>query len=163
MKVIDWKAVERRLIMEARNFLKNAYNLELNIPVRVNGRLRSTYGRFICHPTGRIPIAIEMSKNYIKHQDWKTVYETLIHECIHYALFVMNKPYNDGHPVFEREIQKHGSHSTGTIEYRGKVQQYGCPSCDKVFNRSRKLAHNGKYHHCSKCNVRIIYLGEKII
>jgi SprT-like protein len=163
MKVANWKAFEKKLENEARKFLMEAYGLELTVPVQVNGRLKSTYGRFVYYRSPKRPKLIEVGKNYIEHQDWKTIKETLIHECIHYALFVLGKPHNDGHPVFEAEIQKHGSHSTGTVAYRGKVVQYGCPKCKSVFSRKRRYPRNGAGYYCKKCKVDIVYLGEKFI
>jgi SprT-like protein len=163
MKVASWSAMRIRLEEEARKFLMEAYGLELTVPVEVNGRLKSTYGRFVYQPRGRQPLRIEMGKNYIEHQEWKTIYETLKHECIHYALFVLGKPHRDGHPVFEAELQKHDSHSTGTVQYRGKVVQYGCPCCNAVFTKKRRYKNNGLGYRCRKCQEQIVFLGEKVI
>lgn len=165
MRVLDWKAMERKLESDAREFLLEAYGLELKIPVVVNSRLKSTYGRFIHRDirNTRQSLRIEMGKNYIEHQEWQTIYETLKHECIHYALYELGKPYKDGHPLFESELKKHGSHSTGTVAYRGKVVQYGCPCCNKVWSKRKKYPRNGAGYRCPKCKEQIKFLGEKII
>lgn len=163
MNVTSWAHMKERLTIEAEKFLKEAYGLDLNIPIEINNRLKSTFGRFRYNGTHRIPLKIEIGKNYIEHQEWKIIKETLIHECIHYALFVLGKPHKDGHPVFEAEIQKHGSHSTGVIRYKGKVVQYGCPSCNAVFNRKKRYPRNGAGYQCSQCKEQIVFLGEACV
>jgi predicted SprT family Zn-dependent metalloprotease len=71
-------------------------------------------------------------------------------------------PHHDGHPVFEAELKKWGSHSTGTVAYHGKVVQYGCPCCKNVMNRKKRIPRNKKYI-CVECKEPIVFLGEKII
>lgn len=154
--------IRSELELKANEFLQEAYGLHLEVPLIINSRLKSTYGRFVYNGTHRTPLRIEISKNYIDHQEWGTVLETLVHECIHYALFMQNLPHRDGHPVFEAELKKWGSHSTGTVKYKGKVVQYGCPCCKKVFNRKRRLSKNRIYRgNC--CGEIIEFLGEKIV
>ena len=163
MVITDWKAVERKLTKDAQKFLQEAYGLTLECPVEVNGRLKSKNGRFVYSRRIKRPVKIEISKNYIQYQDWKIVIETLKHECIHYALYMLDKPFHDGHPLFEAEIQKHDSHSTGVIRYKGKVVTYECPSCKHEWRRKKKYPNNGAGYQCAKCKVQIVYTGEKIV
>jgi SprT-like protein len=51
MKVTSWAVIKHKLFLEAYDFLKEAYGIELNIPIIINGRLKSTYGRFIYRET----------------------------------------------------------------------------------------------------------------
>lgn len=106
MNIQDWNAMQRKLTSEAKSFLLDAYGIELNIPVLVNGRLKRRYGQFVYNQFTQQPIKIEIGKNYITHQDWEAIRETLLHECIHYALFTLGKPFNDGDDVFEAELKK---------------------------------------------------------
>lgn len=164
MKVVDWKAIERKLRLEARIFLKEAYNFELAIPIQVNGRIKSTYGRFMHKATIKQSLRIEMSKNYIEHQEWNTIRETLIHECIHYALYERDLPYKDGEFYFENELRKHGSHSTGMVKYKGKVIEYACTGegCGEVFHVKKRYPKNKTYiTRC--CNAPIKFTGEKMV
>ena len=164
MKTFDWKAVERKLNNMAKKFVKEAYGIELVIPVRVNGRLKSAHGmfRYYANTKKKHPLFIDISKTYIEYQDWKLVESTLKHECIHYALYMLGKPFKDGHPVFEGEIVKHGSHSTQTVPYRGKVVVYGCPKCKQEWQKKRKYPNNGKGYRCPECKEQIVFLGERI-
>lgn len=140
----------------ARDFLKKEYGLSLDIPVKVNGRIKNVNGRYMVNKK------IEISKTYIQFQDWKIIKETLIHECIHYALHTLGKPFGDGDEYFENELIKHGSHSTNTIKYKGKVFVYTCENCGTTWEKKRKLSKN-KTWCCSGCHNSIKYLGEKII
>ncbi|PEA25899.1 sprT domain-containing protein [Bacillus cereus] len=163
MNIQDWNAMQRKLTSEAKRFLLEAYGIELNIPVLVNGRLKRRYGQFVYNQITQQPLKIEIGKNYITHQDWETIRETLLHECIHYALFTLGKPFDDGEPLFEAELKKHGSHSTGTVKYRGKVVEYGCPRCNAIFRRKKRYPRNGAGYQCSTCKVDIKFLGEKVV
>lgn len=162
MRITSLATIKREFEIKASEFLEKAYGLKLEIPIVINSRLKSTYGRFIYNGQTKEPLRIEMSKNYIEHQNSETVLETLIHECIHYGLFVQNLPHRDGHPYFEAELKKWGSHPSGTVSYRGKVVQYICPCCKKTFNRKRKLARNRIYRGTC-CGEIIEYLGEKVV
>ena len=145
----------------AKKFLKENYDMELGIPITINGRLKSVYGRFRHMGNRKQSVRIEMSRNYIEHQEWNTVVETLKHELIHYALYELDKPYRDGTAYFEAEIQKHGSHSSGTVKYKGKVQEYECQVCGRKFRRQRRYPNNARGY--SHCGTQIRYNGEKII
>ncbi|MEX3625076.1 SprT-like domain-containing protein [Viridibacillus arvi] len=162
MKFTSWEDVQKTLEVEATEFLDRAYGIELDIPIVINSRLKSTYGCFKFKPKTREPLRIEIGKNYIENQKWETVIETLIHECIHYALYVQNLPYRDGHPLFEAELKKHGSHSTGTVKYHGKVVQYDCPSCGKVYQKKKRYPRNQTYKS-GCCRQPIRFIGEKIV
>lgn len=159
----DWKAIESKLTKEAKKFLQDAYGLSLECPVLVNGRLKRSNGRFVYQPSTKRPMKIEIAKDYIQYHDWGLVIETLKHECIHYALFMLGKPFKDGHPLFESEIEKHGSHSTGVVKFKGKVVVYACPSCKYEWKRKRKYPRNGEGYICKNCDMQIQYMGERII
>lgn len=154
--------VQKKIELHAKEFLQQAYGLELLIPVKINSRLKSSYGRFTYERINRTPVHIEIGKNYIDHQDWDTILSTLIHECIHYALFIQNLPFNDGHPVFEAELKKWGSHSTGTVKYKGRVVEYGCSCCNAVYSKKKKYP-AGKRYLSGCCRKPIVFLGEKVV
>lgn len=165
MRVVSWEAVNRKLTLEARKFLKEAYGFELAIPVKVNGRMKSTFGVFK-HARGRKEsVCIELGKNYILHNEWKTIYETLIHECIHYWCFEMDRPYRDGDAFFENELRKHGSHSTGTVSYKGKVVQYACTAdgCSKIYQKKKRYPRDGAGYRSGCCRAPIKNIGFKMV
>jgi len=165
MTKVNWLRVQHLLEKFSKEFLKENYDMELGIPIELSGRMKKSYGMF-WHSNPRTPkksIKITMSKNYIEHQLWETVLQTMKHELIHYALYEKDLPYKDGHPVFEAEISKHESHSTGTVKYRGKVVSYSCLECEQEFIRRRRLNHDGAYSLTGCCNSKLRYNGTKII
>lgn len=152
----------------ADNFLKKNYNLSLIIPLKLNGRLSRTYGRFnykIDRNTGeKNPVSVELSKVFVENNDKDIVLDVLKHELIHYALFMQGKPYSDGHPAFENELKKLGVVSQRTIgkyQIANKKQVYRCIKCNNEYILLRKLRHNGMYHRCN-CGGNIKYIGQKI-
>lgn len=162
MQITTWSNVQKTLEVHARAFLLEAYGLELEVPLVINSRLKSTFGRFVYNGTTRTPLRVEISKNYIEYQEQVTVLETLRHELIHYALFVQNLPHRDGDAVFEAELKKWGSHSTGTVKYRGKIVQYACTGCGHTFNRKKRYSSKKRYiSGC--CEKPIEFKGEKVV
>lgn len=159
---MDYGFVVTQMEKTANEFLEKAYGFKLDIPIVINGRLKSVFGRFVYNAQRKEPLRIEMSKNYVTHQKATTVEETLIHELIHYALFVQNLPFNDGHPYFEAELKKWGSHSSGTVKYKGKTVVYGCPSCNAKFRKKKRYPKNRRYVS-SCCNKAIVFLGEEVV
>lgn len=157
----EWNNIQKKLEDKAREFLKESYGLELKVPVLVNGRLTASFGRFIYKGSNN-PLKIEISKNSIEHQEWKLVIECLIHECIHYALYMKGLPHLDGEPYFEAELKKHGAHSTNTVVYKGKAVRYGCSGCGEVWHRRRKIRNISQYvSGC--CYKSIQFHGETIV
>lgn len=115
----------------ARKFLKGSYNMDLHIPIELDGRLGSTMGVF--HHVQRkvngvavsdTPRDIQLNSRFIQlalldgERGWNNIIAVLKHELIHYALFSQGKPYNDGDATFEMELKMHGSSSTHTFAYR---------------------------------------------
>lgn len=159
---VNHTLIEQAVTEYARKFLKSAYDMDLEIPIVINGRLKSVFARFIWRKSDKKPLRLEFSKNYIMYHEPIKILETIKHECIHYALFVKGLPFRDGDSYFEKELVKHGSHSTGTSKYKGKVVVYACPNCDTTYNRKKRYAKNKIYYsHC--CKEEILCLGEKII
>lgn len=151
-----------RLRQEADRFLQDAYGLTLNIPLRVNRRLKRTLGRMVLKD-GR-PYVIELSAALLEYQDWDVIVDVLKHECIHYACFVLKRPYGDGDAHFRRELKRHGVSSSGTHHYKGMVHQYRCAGCDGVIASLKKysLDRRGfvKKRRCGRCRGRVKYVGQ---
>jgi len=147
----------------ANDFLLENFNLELSVPVKISGRLTATAGYFqwkIKKSTKeRIPVNITLSKNLILYYDNKDIIETLYHECVHYALFVLGEPYKDGDHHFESTLTRLGVPRTGTLEHRGKVHLYECEECHKQIQELRRF--NTERYSCI-CNGKFRYVKEFI-
>ena len=152
----------------AEKFLKDNYQLKLSIPLRINGRLKTTQGRFIHYKMSNRPVAIELSKYLVENNEPSNVLDVLRHELVHYALFTKGMPFADGHPTFERELKRLGVISQETIGSYGikfkpsNIHNYQCSDCNYVFRRKRQLPHKGAYSRCS-CGGGLNYRGKELI
>lgn len=149
------KMSEQEIYFYTKKFLKDAYGMELAIPVKINGRLKTTLGRFRSRrentPEGikRIPLSIEISRNYLINGKLEQIKRTLKHEAIHYALYVQGRNYKDGQKDFENELIKHGSHSTRTVNVKVKQLKvtYEC-GCGNEWHYARRLSNT---YSCGSC------------
>jgi SprT-like protein len=152
----------------AKKFLKDNYNLDLVVPLQLNGRLNTTCGRFVSrrYYDGRTePKVVELNKTFAQNNEPTVVLDVLRHELVHYALFMLNKPNSDGHPVFENELRRLGVVSQNTInqyQIASKKQVYACADCKTEFKRARKLKNNGRYHRCT-CGGSLVDMGRKMV
>lgn len=157
-----------QLKMYANKFLKDNYGIELIVPLELNGRLKTTCGRFISrrYYDGRTePKVVELNKTFVESNEIVVVLDVLRHELVHYALFMQGKPNNDGHPVFENELKRLNIVSQESIDqYKiaSKKQIYSCANCKSEFKMTRKLRYNGKYHKCD-CGGSLIDRGRKVV
>lgn len=144
----------------AKSFLKSEYQLELEIPIKINGRIKRKAGYFkrrVNPMTGeQIPLEISISKNLIENYTKDEVIGILKHELIHYALFKKELPFEDGHPHFEAELQKKGALRTNELTFKGNAYVYGCESCDKEFKRIKRV--NINKYQC-RCGGKLIEKG----
>ena len=156
----------------AKKFLKETYNLELTIPIELNGRMRKTCGWFK-HTRSRVTgegkaVKIEMNRFFVENNDPITVLDVLRHELVHYALYIQKKPYNDGHPVFENELKRLKIVSQSTIdkyEIKSKpinMSVYKCKKCDMIHRTKRALPNEGRNHRC-KCKGELLSLGKTLV
>lgn len=155
-----------QLTQYADKFLKDNYNLQMNVPLKLNGRMRTTCGWF--KHTEEESLEVELNKFFVENNEPNIVLDVLRHELVHYALFEQGKPNADGHPVFEGELKRLGIVSQSTIDkytITSKPRKeiiYKCESCGYEFHRMRALPHGGRYSRCS-CGGCLENLGKRII
>lgn len=138
-------------------FLKENYDLMLGIPVKINPRLFSTLGSFI-HGRGRNkPVELEFNKKFIDGGEIEDIIQVIKHECIHYALYLLDKPFLDGERYFEEELIKHGVPSTEIIHFsiERNVRVYKCKCTEHVFLSTIRPS------TCLKCNSGLDYVGQR--
>lgn len=140
-----------------RSFLAENYGIELAIPVVLNPRLTRTLGSFIHNSKTKTPIELEFSKKFMEKAEVDSKIKIIKHECIHYALFVQEKPYKDGEALFEEELVKHNSVATDTLSFitERNVRVYSCACQEHIFQQtiSAKI--------CTKCRQRLVYSGRR--
>jgi SprT-like protein len=153
----------------ANHFLKNNYGFGLSIPLQINGRLKSTQGKFtyVKYKSGKpsVPKHVQLSKALVENNPDSIVLDVLAHELIHYALFMKGLPHSDGHPTFENELKRLGIVSQDTIDKYAiaeRMQIYGCSQCPHEYKMRRRLKNNGINHRC-KCGGRLIDKGKKVM
>jgi SprT-like protein len=129
------------LIEIAKNFLSENYNLELEIPVSFNTRLKRVFGRLIIKKSRGVstPVEIQMSVDFMSSHPKQHIIDVFKHELVHYALCKKGLPFFDGHPTFESELKKLNINSTQTYHYLGEMHKYTCKNCGKNIERKRKL------------------------
>lgn len=158
-----WKA-EKLMTEFAEEFLRKEFGLELEIPIKVNPRLRSTYGQF--KHGYDIAIGISISKSMIEHMGKEFSLDTVKHELVHYAHFKLGLPFRDGQEVFENALKRVGAPSTGTRHSPSKEEVYQCQGCNNKFHQSRKLKYHkqfqGSNYSCTCGGGRLKYLGQKV-
>lgn len=149
----------------ANDFLKENFNLTLDIPIRVSNRMTRTMGRFV-RTQNRItkeitPKEIVISGNVIKYYSTHELIDTLKHECVHYALYTLGKPFADGEAYFENTLNKLSVSSTMTTQYKGKAHKYRCLDCKNEFRQTRRF--NTSKYRCSRCKGTLDYVCEVLI
>lgn len=151
----------------ADKFLNETYGVKLTVPLKLNGRLKTSKGRFIWSRKSRTPKAVELNKEFVEHNKPEIVLDVLKHELVHYALFIKGVPHSDGQAPFERELRRLGVVSQSTIDrysIASKMQVYICNSCGREHTFTKRLRDNGVNHRC-KCSQkgRLIDGGKRLV
>lgn len=159
----------------AREWLKDTYQMDLEIPLEINARLKTTYGCFrytIVKATGGTkPKAIHLNKFFVENNNLESVVDVLKHELVHYALFMQGKPHSDGDYYFEKELKRLNVVSQETInkkydikskKIKKTVHLYKCMECDKTHTRGRALSNGGRYHQCI-CGGKLLDRGKQVV
>lgn len=157
MTTTDIKMNQEQIEKYARRFLSTAYDMGLSIPIAINPRLSSTLGQFIYNTKNNRPVRLEFSKKYLMKGKIEDIKKMIKHECIHYAMFMMNKPYDDGDPYFEAELKKHNSISTDIIDFKVErnVRVYACDCREHVYLTTITAK------HCTICNKNLRNAGRR--
>lgn len=149
----------------ADEFLTKHYGMTLDIPIVRNNRLKVHMGRFIgwrCEDDEELSYTIEIAGFMFEYATDAVIVDTLLHECIHYALCSRGEPYYDGHPHFEAELARHGVGSTET-NFVGKFYEFECGSCGETVRSKRKaIADYPEEYSSNCCRADIRYVGERI-
>lgn len=149
----------------AEDFLIENFDLTLDIPIRISNRMTSTFGSFVRtrnRATGEIQSKeIVISSNLYNYHGYDKMIDTLKHECIHYALYTLDRPFKDGQAYFENTLKEHGVSSTRTTAYKGKAHLYKCTSCDNSFKQRRRF--NTDRYQCSHCKGKLEYVKQIIV
>ncbi|MFD2830394.1 SprT-like domain-containing protein [Corticicoccus populi] len=143
----------------ADQFLKRHFNIPLSIPIRISGRMTSKLGAFKIQYQGRKMVSSEivMSANFIHNNHTDTILDVLYHECVHYALFSLGRPFRDSDKEFISTLKSLGISETKTYQYKGITHLYACSRCNYQFTKNMKGYE--KRYRCRYCQKRFVYKG----
>lgn len=154
------------LLSYANEFLAENYNMELTVPLVINGRLKRYYGRF-CYQVNRMngeakELSVELNKTFIIHNSKEDVLNVLRHELIHYACFKMNKPHSDGDRYFENELKKHNTYSQTDVsrtevKMKCRYKKFYTYECNCGKNTTTTNITRGLYS-CRDCGKRLVVI-----
>lgn len=151
----------------AKEYAMKYWGMELNCPVVINGRLTRALGYYKYWIKDNRPHRIELAKRLIENYNEVSIIEVLKHELTHWALHQQGKPFDDGHPVFEAEIIRVGSHSTKTLPKVGKLYQAVCSKCKgSRITRDKQHKIDRLTNGCwisSCCKVKFEYAGYSMV
>lgn len=160
-KTVDFNKAQKDIEVYAKKFLKEEFNMDLKIPIELNGRLKRSFGRFLHYnyPNRNGSIKIDFSKDFIAYHPIEEIISTIKHECVHYALYELGKPYRDGDKYFEDYLKKVGADPTGTKTSKSPNHHYSCNMCNHSFKRKVRKDYSG--YCCGRCGTgsEIIYRG----
>lgn len=149
----------QRLTDFANNWLQKTYGIQLEIPIEIRSSLKRTLGYFQHKQNKKEPIKIALAAKLFTHYSKEAVYDVLKHELVHYALYMLDKPYTDGHPYFERELKRLGVSSTHTYEAKGFYHIYRCSSCDRITSRRVRRITKLENYRSRCCMAELKYDG----
>lgn len=129
------------LTIAARQFLMDEFSVELTIPIEVNTDMELIYGWFIFSELGDMKCAkkIEIS-HLIMDCGYDVAWEVLKHELVHFGLFKLGLPHNDGDASFiyaceSRGVKLHASE----VGRKYRLAYHRCDGCDVLWSHFRHL------------------------
>lgn len=150
-----------KLTNVANAFLQNEYQLDLNIPIIINKRLRITLGSYVTFWKTDKPKRIELSGTLIKYGHDTVIIDVLKHELVHYALHSLGFPSDDGDEYFENELKRLGIGSTES-NYVGELHKCKCEKCNNELHTNVKSEFKSEKYVTSCCKGKILYLETLI-
>ena len=145
------------LVKHAEEFVSSNFNLKLDVPIKISGRLKTSLGQFVTiHDENNEveDMEISLSKTLIEYYTKDEIISTLEHELVHYCLFVTGQPDDDDSPEFIETCKRLNVPLTETLDKKGKFHVYKC-KCSK-FYEARRLNKNSTYY-CGDCKGELKY------
>lgn len=141
---------------------KTPQKITINIPVKINGRLKTTLGRVKYeYFVKAAPIKIEFSKLFLETATEKQIMQTIIHEfCYYYLMVTTGEPY--GHDkVFKDLCLFLGCYENTTRSQEYTIPQTSfkyliyCPTCGNITasrQRACTLTKHPEFYKTKCCN-----------
>lgn len=146
--MINW------LTQEATSFLYDHFEMSLDIPIKINTRLKRTLGLYKIDGNSK-PKQIDLSTRLIENGNESIILDVLKHELVHYAIHRQGKPYKDQSKEFIETCRALNISLTRT--YTGaNTHRYQCLCQTHEFQHKLQLK---KCYYCKKCRIQLTYLG----
>ena len=145
------------------------FNMKLEIPVLLTGRLKKSLGRFYYSSAFHKPSKLVFNKSFFTNPvyDLATLESVLLHECVHAELCIKGMPFDDCDPGFIKECKRVGATLTRELELIKDVKYVvQCEKCGAELE-VEKTVFNHIDDYRTKCckagliNKRIIHLDVK--
>ncbi|MEK4554977.1 SprT family zinc-dependent metalloprotease [Jeotgalicoccus sp. FSL K6-3177] len=143
----------------ARKFLAENFGLTLEIPIRISKRMKSKLGVFQIKYQKKQVVSKEivMSHTFLVNNSREIILDVLYHECVHYALYTLKKPYRDSDREFTETLERLGIAKTRSYKYKGQAYLYECRKCSYEF--TKRVKGYDKRYICRHCRGRFTYKG----
>ena len=94
------------------------FNMKLEIPVLLTGRLKKSLGRFYYSSAFHKPSKLVFNKSFFTNPayDLATLESVLLHECVHAELCIKGMPFDDCDSTFIKECKRVGATLTRELE-----------------------------------------------
>jgi predicted SprT family Zn-dependent metalloprotease len=155
-----------QLYAYAKQYAQQYWGLTFNLRIVENGRLGRARARFVRRAGEQY---IDFNPEILKHDSEENILMTLKHEVCHWAVYnTKGHPYHkDGHPFFESELVRIGSHSTGTVGATGNYYHISCSKCGREMPISTRESvarrRLGSQYTTKCCKAPTAWVGLKTI
>lgn len=161
----------RKVTGVMREYVKEVYNLEFDVPVRLCGRLKKTIGYFEVKVVNRDTEVggvyyregeeifgtkvICFNRDLLTATNTKMLEDIAKHEATHYALYKLGKPYLDEDEYFQAELRRNN-----IIESNVEIAELGmtrrlyvwvCVGCRGIVRKGGKTRKDYTKEYQSKC------------
>lgn len=153
--------IDPKYIDIAKAFLKEEFNMELQIPIWVNYDMEDSLGRFAVVADTHEAVFIDLADYLMEYGTERQIINTLKHECTHYALHQLGEEYTDGSYHFESTLERLDVGTSGAehITRPRTFYLYHCPNGHS--QRPSKVLHGGK--RCDSCGEVTAFIEKMCI
>lgn len=151
----------------ARMFLKKNFNMNLKIPIKIDGRLTRAGGSFhFFSGKNKRSDMIKMSERFIacalrdEEDGVEAILDVLKHELVHYALFEQGRDFSDGEKDFENTLKELKIGSSGATPESKRLSKTTNVWYSMIDIYKNKVT--GKTYHYNHTIKKQDWIGERI-
>jgi SprT-like protein len=151
-----------KLEKHANEFLKKEFNLTLEIPIKISGRLKRAAGMYSYlydeYSKKITPQKIQIARFAVENNTMEDVIDALEHELVHYALCIRGEKFHDEDLNFINTCKRLGiplSHN-----YKSEYKIFKCEKCGKIIKEATNISN--KYIH-KNCGGKFELIGTELL